>query len=205
MNIKAVVFDYGMVICLPQDRKVIECLASRIGVDRDKFENLLWSLRKEYDRGTQTAKQYYDNLLSTLGVTLDDKSIYELIEIDLMSWKNINAGTVALMEDIKKSGYILGILSNMPHDFLAWARKSIPVFSLPQINLFSCEVNLIKPEREIYEKLISMAGVKPEEIVFFDDKAENVEGAAALGIKAVLWEDAESARRELLSLGLNLK
>jgi len=204
LSIKAVIFDYGQVISLPQDPKVIDYLAGRIGADRDRFESLLWSLRKEYDRGTQTAKEYYNIILSRLNVSMDDESIDEMIDVDLKSWKNVNPGTVSLMEDVKKAGYILGILSNMPHDFLAWARKNIYVFSLPQINLFSCEVNLIKPEKAIFQKLISMSGAEPEELVFFDDNPENVSSAVSLGIKAFLWKDPENARRELSLLGVKL-
>ena len=202
MSIKAVVFDYGQVISLPQDPKVLDRLAERMGVERKKFEPLLWSLRNEYDRGVITVREYYKEILSRLGVSMDDKSIDEMIGMDLDSWKNINPGTVSLMEDVKKAGYVLAILSNMPHDFLAWARKNVPVFSLPQVSLFSCEANLIKPEEAIYRKLLSLLDLEAEELVFFDDNAENIRSAGALGIQAFLWENPERARRELLSLGV---
>ena len=204
MSIKAIVFDYGQVISFPQDPKVMDQLAERAGVSRQKFAPLLWSLRGEHDKGLITAREYYRNVLSQLGVVMDDKNIDEMIMIDYESWKNINPGTVELMEDVKKAGYILGILSNMPHDFLVWARKNIPVFSLPHIGIFSCEVNCIKPDEVIYRKLLSMAAVKAEELVFFDDNPENVENACALNIKAFIWKDPENARRELLSLGVRL-
>ena len=217
MSIKAVIFDYGQVISLPQDTKVIDRLAEIIGVSREKFEPLLWSLRVEYDRGVITAKEYYNNILSSLNIRLDEKIIDEIIRMDLESWKNINPGTEKLMEDVKKAGYILGILSNMPHDFLAWARKNIPVFSLPHLGLFSCEVNLVKPDKAIYLKLLSqlsetvvsaeatVSEIKGEELVFFDDNPENVRSAKALGINAFVWESPENARRELLSLGVKLQ
>ena len=210
MNIKAVIFDYGKVISLPQDPGVIDTLAKMAGAEREKFESLLWGLRGEYDRGTVTVKQYYGEILSRLGAVLDDRIIDVMIELDLKSWKNVNAETVKLMEDVKKAGYLLGILSNMPHDFLAWARKNIPVFSLPQVSLFSCEVNFIKPEAEIYRKLLSMfdsergGPLSYGELVFFDDTPENVKSARALGIQAFLWEGSENARRELASLGVRL-
>ena len=204
MSIRAIIFDYGLVISLPQDQKAMEYIARKIGVEKEKFETILWSLRKDYDRGTISGREYYNRILSSLGVSLDNETIDEFIEVDFLSWKNVNPETVALMEDVKKAGYILGILSNMPHNFLAWARKNIPVFSLPHISLFSCEVNLIKPEKAIYEKIISMAGVKPEELVFFDDNRENVESAVSMGIKAFLWKDPGNARRELSSMGVRL-
>ena len=204
MNIKAIVFDYGQVICYPPDPKVMDRLAVRAGVEREKLEALLWPLRNEYDRGTETGRQYYRRVLSRLGVSMDDKGIDEMLAIDQESWVNINNGTVALMEDVKKAGYTLGILSNMPHDFLARARRTIPAFSLPHVSLFSCEVNLIKPEEAIYRKLLSMVGVESGELVFFDDNAENIKGARAIGIEAFLWKDPENARRELSSLGVRL-
>ena len=204
MDIKAVVFDYGQVISFPQDPKVVEELAGLCGVDGARFKSSLWSLRTEYDRGTINSKEYYKKVLASLDVNLDDGKIDQMVKMDLESWKGINTETVALMEDIKRAGYLLGILSNMPNDFLVWARKNIPVFSLPHVGLFSCEVNLIKPEEAIYRKLLDMMGVESREIVFFDDKMENVKSAEAIGIIAILWETCESARRELSLLGLKI-
>jgi len=204
LGIKVIVFDYGQVISLPQDPCALDKIAAKANVDRKQFEHVLWSLRGQYDRGVISARDYYRKVLANLDASVDDKTMDEMIEMDYNSWKYINNETVELMENVKKAGYTLGILSNMPHDFLTWARINIPVFSLPQIGVFSCEVNLIKPEEAIYRKLLSLAGVKAEELVFFDDIPENVNSAKNLGIKAFLWKDPKSARQELLSLGVNL-
>jgi len=204
LSIKAVVFDYGNVISLTQDPKVMDELAGRVGVEREKFASALWSLRGDYDLGIISAKEYFKTVLSSLAVFMDEKSIEEIIEIDTNSWKNINTETEALMKEIKAAGYLLGILSNVPHEFLAWAKKNLPVFSLPHVGLYSCEVNLVKPDEAIYKKLLSMLGVEAPELVFFDDNAENIAGAKALGVEAILWKDVESARRELISLGVKL-
>ena len=179
-------------------------LAKMAGAEREKFEPLLWSLRGELDRGTVSPEQYFKQIFSRLGICPDDKTTKAMVELDSASWKNINQETVTLMEDVKKAGYVLGILSNMPHGFLAWARKSIPVFSLAQVSLFSCEVNLIKPEAAIYRKLISMIGLESGELVFFDDNPENVKCARDLGIQAFIWKNSENARAELASLGVRL-
>jgi putative hydrolase of the HAD superfamily len=202
--IRAVVFDYGKVISFPPDPAVMERLASMAGVGVEVFEPLLWELRGEYDRGTIHAREYYGRLLSRLKVSLDETTIEAMIELDWKSWKNLNPGTVRLMEDVKAAGLILGILSNMPHDFLAFARGNFPLFSLPDVGLFSCEVNLIKPEAAIYHKLLSLLQRPPEEVVFFDDSQDNVRAAAALGIHAFLWKDPETARQDLHALGAGL-
>jgi len=204
LGIKAIVFDYGQVISLPQDPRVIDRLAEKAGVEREKFEPFLWEFRDEYDRGKISAAGYYEKILSRLDVKTDEKTIEEIAAMDSASWKNIDPETVSLMEDVKKAGYTLGILSNMPHDFLAWARKNIPVFSIADVSLFSCEVELIKPEPAIYVKLLSMLNMESGEVVFFDDREENITSASFMGIKAFLWQNSENARRELSSLGIRL-
>ena len=204
MNIKAVVFDYGQVISLPQDTKEMDRIAEKIGVDRITLDPVFWSLRDDFDRGSLDSKGYYRKLLSRLGKSMSDKEIEETLAIDFASWSNINPDTVSLMTDIKNAGYTLGILSNMPDEFLSWARKNVPVFSLPQVALFSCEVDLIKPEPAIYQKLLSLLQMQGSEVVFFDDKPVNIEGAQAFGIKAFVWESAAKSRTALASLRVKL-
>ena len=204
MNIKAVVFDYGQVISMPQDSEALDGLAKLAGVKREVYEPVFWSLRGDYDRGIISTKVYIGNILSQLGISLDEGTIDKMAALDMSIWKKVNPETVALMEEIKRAGLRLGILSNMPHEFLAWARETVPVVSLVDTGLYSCEANLAKPDEAIYRKLISLMGVENSELVFFDDVAENVEGARALGIEAFLWKDVETARQNLADLGLNL-
>lgn len=82
----------------------------------------------------------------------------------------------------------------MPEEFLARARRELGVFSLYDVGIFSCELGLVKPEPDIYRALITALGAAPEEIVFFDDVAINVEAAAAVGIRAFQWTDPVRAR-----------
>jgi HAD superfamily hydrolase (TIGR01509 family) len=61
---------------------------------------------------------------------------------------------------------------------------------------------LRKPEPAIYRRALDILGRPAERILFIDDRAENVAGAAAVGIKAIRFESAEALRRELVSLGV---
>jgi putative hydrolase of the HAD superfamily len=128
---------------------------------------------------------------------LDDPVLEKIVRIDQGGWKHINDGTVQLMRDIKKAGFILGILSNIPHDFLAWGRAHIPVFTEADAAVFSCEVNIIKPESGIYEKLKNRISCDYGEIVFFDDLPDNIEKARELGINGFIWDGPGAAREAL--------
>lgn len=204
MGIKAVVFDYGKVISLPQEAGVMEKLAAIAGLEVSVMDDLVWKHRGDYDRGAFLGKEYYRSILQRVGVTLDDPKLEQLVQIDLNSWTRINPETVALMEGLKKAGYKLGILSNMPHDFLVLARASIPVFTLPDVGVFSCEVGSIKPEEAIYQVLLHRLSCRPEEAMFFDDIPINVDKAETLGIRAFVWQNPETARKELQQAGISL-
>jgi putative hydrolase of the HAD superfamily len=201
MNVQAVVFDFGKVISLPQSADFTQTLADLAGLPAEVMNGLIWEFRDDYDRGKITGEEYYRTMLESRGLKPGGALVKELLRLDLDSWKNLNPGTIRLMEDVKAAKLKLGILSNMPPDFLAFARAHFPVFRLPDAAVFSCEAGSIKPEREIYETLLAALGCPPEATVFFDDVARNVEAAAKLGIRALLWKDPETARRELRNRG----
>jgi putative hydrolase of the HAD superfamily len=197
MAVKAVAFDYGKVICHPPGENVMEEIAALAGLPRAEFEPLVWKLRSPYDRGLISGPEYYLSILAAAGLPEDAALAGAMHRRDIESWKNINAETARLMEDIKAAGLLLAILSNMPGDFLAMARKTYPVFSLPHAEIYSCETGLIKPEPAIYAALISALGCAPEEIIFFDDMPDNIKGGEAAGIRSFLWEGPEAARNLL--------
>jgi putative hydrolase of the HAD superfamily len=197
MSIKAVAFDYGGVISLPQDENAMRDLASIAGIDSILMGRIYWDNRQIYDRGLVNGKEYFKNILADVGIFPDDPAIEEMVSRDVKSWSRINAETERLMRDIKKAGLKVGILSNMVQPFLDTVRETIPVFLIPDGAVFSCEVDTVKPEKKIYELLLSALDCDADELVFFDDTEINVAAAEKLGIRAFLWHDTAAARREL--------
>jgi putative hydrolase of the HAD superfamily len=202
LSIRAVVFDYGKVICFPPPPEQREKLAALAGVRLETLNDLDGQYRGDLmDRGTFDTRGYYKTILEKTGVFPDDEALQKLAQADWDGWKNLNPGTVKLMREIQKAGFKLGILSNMPHDFLAWGRENIGVFREADVALFSCELGIVKPEPGIYHALIAALGCKAGEVVFFDDVQDNIDQAVSLGINGFVWKDPETARRELERLG----
>jgi putative hydrolase of the HAD superfamily len=193
----AVVFDFGKVICFPPSEENRRALCALTGLSPGVLEELDRNCRGEYDRGFCDGRDYYRTLLRGAGLFSDDRLLKKMAETDAEGWKRLDPAAVDLMRDVKKAGFTLGVLSNMPRDFLDWARTGIPLFGELDVAVFSCEVNAIKPERRIYEILRDRLGCEFAEIVFFDDLPVNVEKAVELGIRAFLWEGAGKARETL--------
>jgi len=192
MNIKVVVFDYGGVICFTPSAEMRSELVRLSGLSADVLWELDRKYRGEWDRGTYDGIGHYRFMLEKAGVSFNDDSLARIARADIESWSHINPDTYRLMKDIKAAGLRLGILSNIPHDF---PRDSVPVFAEADVAVYSCDLGIIKPEAGIYEKLMKEAGCLYEEIVFFDDKVDNINKARELGIQAFLWEGAEQARK----------
>jgi putative hydrolase of the HAD superfamily len=119
-----------------------------------------------------------------------------LAKFELEHWRPLDTETVDWALSLQKQGYKLGILSNMPHEFLDRFEKEIDVFTAADFACFSCRVGLIKPEVDIYHVVLKGLEVLPEEAVFFDDLQENVAAAEKLGIKSVLWRGLEDAKEK---------
>ncbi len=200
MSIKTVAFDYGGVICFPPLPHVADDLEKLTGIPSSQLDELNRKYRGEFDRGTYDGAGYFRFILSSAGVFHDDETLKKIVQADMDGWKRLNPVSVQLMRDIKAAGFTLAILSNMPVDFLIWAREHIPIFAEADIAIFSCEHDLIKPEAEIYEKLREETQSDYGEIVFFDDLADNIAKARELGIQGFMWNGPEAARETLKQL-----
>ncbi|GHT72034.1 phosphatase [Spirochaetia bacterium] len=201
MSIKAVVFDFGNVICFPPPEGQREKIAAMAGLPLHTLDELDRQYRGDlFDRGTLDTKGYYKFILEQAGVFPGDEALQKIAQADSDGWKKMNPGTEALIREIQRAGFKLGILSNMPRDFLAWGRAHIGFFRTADVGIFSCELGFIKPETPIYEALLAALGCRAEEVVFFDDVQDNIDKAVSLGILGFLWKDPETARKDLRSV-----
>ncbi|MDR1398891.1 MAG: HAD family phosphatase [Treponema sp.] len=205
---KIVVFDYGGVISYPPKASTLKEIALLGCIDVATLERCSQQLRGEYDRGIFSCEEYYQMLLKLAGLSLESlwpSRVVQMAALDEKAWSHINPDTVRLMEDVKKAGYALGILSNMAQSFLSRIRTEYSsVFSLSDLSIFSCELGLIKPEKAIYKAFLDRLDCNVTEVVFFDDVPINVEKARDMGINAYIWQTAEAARATLRDLGIKV-
>ncbi len=110
--------------------------------------------------------------------------------------------TVELLKSLKSKGYNIYYLSNF-HDL---AFKDVTnkneFFNLFDGGVVSYEEKLLKPEEEIYKRLIERYNLIPEETIFVDDTKVNVEAAKKLGIRAFVFESPEKFEEDLRKLNI---
>lgn len=186
-----IVFDFGEVIS--QRNPALPAMAARLGVSLDAFEAAYWD-RDAYDRGGSDA-EYWSLIGSALGLSFDSSVVREMTALDNAGWLDDPvADTVALIEDLSSQGVPLALLSNAPTTFARLAEK-VPWAKHFRHLVFSGDLGMAKPDAEIFRHVESVIG--SSDVVFFDDRASNVEGAVAAGWDARLWTSAAAARLEL--------
>ena len=101
-------------------------------------------------------------------------------------------GMAELVKDLKKAGIHVYLLSNISRYFSSHKEANPVLFSFEDW-VFSAEVGLVKPDPAIFRLAVEKFGVIPEETVFVDDNAKNLEGAASVGLATYLF-DGNAAR-----------
>ena len=143
------------------------------------------------------SSSYEKNLIQKLiKILLNENQIPNLI-------KPINP-MIKLVNTLKKEGgYRLFILSNYAKeasDILIEQYKEF--FSLFDDIIISANIGMIKPEKEIYEHLLSKHSLKPEECIFIDDQEINIQSAQNIGITGVLYKNHENFESSLQRLDI---
>jgi putative hydrolase of the HAD superfamily len=191
MSIRAVVFDFGNVVCFfPTEEQWAEA-AQFCGVNVAEFQRAFWLHRDDYDRGGDPAG-YWLNIAKSTGRAFDETTITGLIRREVAFWSRFDTRVLAWANQLRAAGIRTGLLSNLPPP-LAQALRTTPGFldHFDQVT-FSCELGVIKPQSEIYWHAIENLQIAPADGLFIDDRPDNIEGARAAGLRVELfttWEE----------------
>ena len=200
-EIRAVILDYGEVLCHIPSMETIERLAHIFQMDPQTFLPIYLETRAPYDRGDLLPGEYWQKFAAQAGVEVNAHAIAQARQLDLDLWSQINHAMIAWVQQLHSAGFKTAILSNMPTDMATHVRNSYAWISHFDHHIFSGEVRSIKPEPAIYRHCIDALGVQPSEALFIDDRDINLQQARAAGIRGIRFQSVEQLREELQALG----
>jgi putative hydrolase of the HAD superfamily len=195
MIIRAVIFDFGGVICFPptpeQWREAAEFCGTSFCGTPSALHDAFWKHRGDYDGGAD-AGEYWRGVATLLGLSFDDRVIAGMIQREIAFWSKFDERVLAWAAELQRAGIRTGILSNLPRP-LGERLLAAPGF-MDHFDhaTFSYELGVIKPDSAIYQHAIEGLGIAPNEGLFLDDREENVAGGLAAGLHSeqfVSWED----------------
>ncbi len=202
MPLRAVIFDYGMVLTEPANALAHQLMLGLTRLDAAAFEHAYWLHRPAYDRGTLHGLTYWQALARTANIMLEPVVIAQLIELDIRMWTDLNPTMMRWVEQLHAADLRTAILSNMSADVLAHMRANFDWLRRFDQLTWSCELDMLKPEPGIYRHTLERLGVRAEEALFLDDREENIEGARAVGLHALVFRTVAQLRDDLTRAGL---
>jgi len=190
----AVIFDYGRVLSLAPSAAELQQFAALVGVSEPPFFEIYSATRHDYDCGRADFRQHWQAFADAAGVQLGPEQVERIAEMENLMWLRTSPEMLALARDIRRHGVRTAILSNIPHDLLAYVRRNFQWLDDFDVKVWSCELGVVKPEPEIYRACLDALGCPPERALFFDDRPNNVEAARELRIEAHVFESVQQAR-----------
>lgn len=196
-QIKAVLSDIGNVIMPVRTDHFIQHLAQTAGVETE----IVWDAIKKtiavehnINSGKMPLKQAFDEIIAgPLNITWEQflSSWYALLGDDFPQVRQA-------YESLAVPLYVLSNINDVHAEYLhgRWFDEiSIACW-------MSNEIGMIKPNREVYEFVLSQIKCEPAELLFFDDLKDNVNSAMSLGIDAVLVTHPDDVVKTLKKYGL---
>ncbi|KQO06343.1 hypothetical protein ASF06_14760 [Agreia sp. Leaf244] len=193
---KVVVFDYGEVISFSPSDSDRQAILSIARVPEESFWPPYWQNRDALDAGTLSIRQYWLEIARHAGVDFSESRIQQLWIADYRSWLSVNPDTYDVLLALREGGTRMALLSNAGFDFGGYFRHG-PMGSLFERVFVSAEMGRLKPEQAIYQEVLDELGIEAGDMIFIDNKAVNIDGAAALGIDGHVFTTAELLRSYL--------
>ncbi|MBP5198940.1 MAG: HAD family phosphatase [Lachnospiraceae bacterium] len=199
--IKNIIFDPGNVLVNFRwraflkdkgfDEKMIETLAP-VTVNSPTW--------KEFDRGVWSDEEVIESFVKTAP---DLKTEIHKAFDDMTGIVRRYDYSIDWVKKIMAAGYNVYFLSNYSEKVRAQNPDATAFTSELTGGVWSDLVNMIKPDEDIYLKLLDTYELNPDECLFFDDTQKNVDTANRLGIHAFLFTDKASAEAVLRDCGVS--
>ena len=203
MALRAVVFDYGMVLTGPPDPKAYSELLRITGLERERLEHFYWRDRHAFDEGKLDGLEFWRKVTADAGVALDGHAVEELSLWDARMWTTQNDAMLAWQLKLKQAGILTAILSNIGDTVLANMLREHQWLNRFDVRVWSYQLRVAKPDPAIYHHTLKQLGTQPEETLFVDDKQMNIDAAHALGVKGILFSTVDQLRADLRAQGLD--
>jgi putative hydrolase of the HAD superfamily len=203
-SLRGLIFDYGNVLTLPQAPDVIEAMAARLEVAVGAFTAAYWEQRRGYDAGEYPAPEYWRRVLGSLGRRSEKSNerplLDWLIDRDADSWMRYRDEVWDLARDVRSRHVRNAMLTNMSVELADCIRRDRPLDGWFDAVIVSAEVRCVKPDPRIYRLCLERLEFEPAQVLFVDDRLDNVVSAAALGMGTVHFagEDPVAVLRRAL-------
>jgi putative hydrolase of the HAD superfamily len=188
-EVRAVLLDLYDTLAWTEWKSMRLELEERLGLERRALLQAFERSRPKRSTGAfGSAEGDLTAILEAAGVSADPELVRELAERTttfLQTGVSLWEDSLPVMRELRRRGLRVAIVSNCDHSTRPVVERLGLVDDADAV-ILSFEVGAAKPAPEIYRAALERLNVEPENALFVDDQAAYCDGAAALGIQAVL-------------------
>ncbi len=198
--IKAIIFDFGNVICAFDPRIFVRDIAPYSTLTVPEISERLKTgsdLFRGYETGAMTSQEFFSVMCSRLALSVQQD---EFIRVFSSIFTAIPA-TSGLIRQLKRH-YRIGLLSNTSEwhfEHTIALHETYPLFDTVTL---SFRVGAMKPDRAIYHDALTKLDLPPESCVYIDDIKEYADMATRIGIHGIHYTSHEELVGKLQLLGV---
>lgn len=195
---RTIFFDLGNVLIFFDHQKMCRQVADVSGLDLGAIQSLMHKYGDLYERGHVDSFMLHDEICREAQKTLPFDTLMHAVA-DIFK---PNDPTIELAMRVKNRGHRLFLLSNTCEAHFEFALRQFPFLSQFDGHVLSYRVGARKPEKEIYEKALKIAGCEKEECFYIDDVPGYIETARSIQIDAEPYTDPRTLTQHLHSRGI---
>jgi epoxide hydrolase-like predicted phosphatase len=198
MTIQAIYWDIGGVLIRTQDRTPRQQLAQRLGLTYQALEEFVFGseLGRKAQRGELPELERWASLAHELNIPPAE---IPAVREAFFGGDFLDERLVAYIRNLR-TRYRLGVISNAMSDTREFIEVRCGLAGVFDHLTFSAELGIMKPDPRIFQHALAALGVQPAEAVFVDDFMHNVEGARAVGMHAIHFQNPDQALADLEAL-----
>lgn len=200
--IKNIIFDIGNVLLKYEPVEYLKTknltLEQVIEIHEQIFKSEEWIM---LDRGTITEEEAKMRIVNR---HLENE---QLIHQAFENWYEMLTpieDSVRVLKELKDVGYQIYYLSNFHLLAFEEVTNKYDFLNLFDGGVVSYQENCIKPEPEIYQRIVTKYQLQSEESIFIDDRLENIEAAQHLNFNTIHLQDPTKLQSKLKDYGITL-
>ena len=193
---RLILFDVGRVLIDFDFGIAVKKLRGLFELDTSKIQALFKnpSLTGRWDKGLISPEEFFKAVQDEMDFPIGMEGFASI-------WNGIfteKKEVISLARSLTKD-YKVVLLSNTNPWHAGYLRKNFSWIKDFHDFIASCDVQLLKPDPEIFRLSLAKAQVEPRHTFYVDDLLENVEVAKKLGMDALIFQDALHLKREIQS------
>jgi HAD superfamily hydrolase (TIGR01509 family) len=198
IGIQIVLFDLGGVLI---DFAGVEPMKVLSGIETDdelwrRWLTCRWV--RTFERGQCSPDDFASGVVTDWELPIEPAAFLE----EFRGWPGRVLPGAEVLVDSVRAIVPVGCLSNTnalhwDHNFVQW-----PILDSFDFRFLSFQLGIVKPDRELFERVSALVPVPASRVLFLDDNAVNVEGAIEVGFTAAHVRGVDEAREALVAAGV---